>query len=59
MKNAMNGCKLFRNAQSKQQANAQSQMQSASKCNHSVRKLFRALELMCIVVNMPQWSSNG
>ena len=44
MKNSINTFKLVRNAQCKQQANAQSQMQSASECNHSVGNLFRALE---------------
>ena len=44
MKNSINTFKLVRNAQYNQQANAQSRMQSASECNHSVRNLLQSLE---------------
>ena len=48
--------KLVRNVQCKQQANALSQMQSASKCNHSVRNLLQSLEpIVTSGQYMPQW----
>ena len=55
--NSMDGCKLFRNAQCKQQANAQPQMQSASECNHSIGSLFSTCHNQCCGLE-PRWSSN-
>ena len=58
MKNSTNGCKLFLNAQRKQQSNAQSQMQSASECNHSIGSIFQRLSHNVCCSLEPQWSSN-